>query len=379
MSNNEPAVIKKVDKKAAEKKNQGPTREEVFGKVDGLLAKLTDNGSTNEAFTSWKEIGIPDKMVNNALIHLFKQVIKLEAEGVRALCHQLVDQLFTSELVTAVQVRESLARLVDRVEEATTAVTAELAAWSLATDKLKLAEVAEMTEGGATHPLFLTILQVLATKDSDTALTKFRDSEVKLVDQLPVALRTEEQLGELLESLHLSFLVPLLAIKADMGRQLEAEPSPAAFLAWVTKAVPEAARAEPAFVAALMGAVVRHVSEATTLAKDEVEQEDKDKEKEMILAFKEVLQPFLVSAELQLASVYSLQVFAFSKGFPKGLLLRWFVALYEADIVEEAVFLRWKEDVNDSYPGKGKALFQVNNWLTWLEEAESEDEEEEED
>lgn len=379
MSNNEPAVIKKVDKKAAEKKNQGPTREEVFGKVDGLLAKLTDNGSTNEAFTSWKEIGIPDKMVNNALIHLFKQVIKLEAEGVRALCHQLVDQLFTSELVTAVQVRESLARLVDRVEEATTAATAELAAWSLATDKLKLAEVAEMTEGGATHPLFLTILQVLATKDSDTALTKFRDSEVKLVDQLPVALRTEEQLGELLESLHLSFLVPLLAIKADMGRQLEAEPRPAAFLAWVTKAVPEAARAEPAFVAALMGAVVRHVSEATTLAKDEVEQEDKDKEKEMILAFKEVLQPFLVSAELQLASVYSLQVFAFSKGFPKGLLLRWFVALYEADIVEEAVFLRWKEDVNDSYPGKGKALFQVNNWLTWLEEAESEDEEEEED
>jgi len=107
--------------------------------------------------------------------------------------------------------------------------------------------------------------------------------------------------------------------------------------------------------------------------------EYKDREKEMILAFKEVLQPFLVSAELQLAAVYSLQVFAFSKGFPKGLLLRWFVALYEADIVEEAVFLRWKEDVNDSYPGKGKALFQVNNWLTWLEEAESEDEEEEED
>jgi len=378
MSNNEPAVIKKVDKKAAEKKNQGPTRDEVFGKVDGLLAKLTDNGSTNEAFTSWKEIGIPDKMVNNALIHLFKQVIKLE-EGVRALCHQLVDQLFASELVTAVQVRESLARLVDRVEEATMAATAGLAAWSVATDKVKLAEVAEMTEGGATHPFFLTILQVLAAKDSETALAKFRDSEVKLVDQLPVALRTEEQLGGLLESLHLSFLVPLLAIKADMGRQLEAEASPAAFLAWVIKAVPEASRAEPAFVAALMGAVVRHVSEATTLAKDEAEQEDKDREKEMILAFKEVLQPFLVSAELQLAAVYSLQVFAFSKGFPKGLLLRWFVALYEADIVEEAVFLRWKEDVNDSYPGKGKALFQVNNWLTWLEEAESEDEEEEED
>jgi translation initiation factor 4G len=55
------------------------------------------------------------------------------------------------------------------------------------------------------------------------------------------------------------------------------------------------------------------------------------------------------------------------------MLLRWFVTLYEADIVDEHVFLKWKEDVNDSYPGKGKALFQVNQWLTWLEEAESED------
>jgi translation initiation factor 4G len=62
-----------------------------------------------------------------------------------------------------------------------------------------------------------------------------------------------------------------------------------------------------------------------------------------------------------------------------GMLLRWFVSLYEADIVDEHVFLDWKEDVNDSYPGKGKALFQVNHWLTWLEEAESEEEDEDED
>lgn len=104
-----------------------------------------------------------------------------------------------------------------------------------------------------------------------------------------------------------------------------------------------------------------------------------DKEKEMILSYKDVLQPFLPSPELQLISVYSLQVFCFSRGFPKGLLLRWFVSLYEADIVDEHVFLQWKEDVNDSYPGKGKALFQVNNWLTWLEEAESEDDDDDDD
>lgn len=44
---------------------------------------------------------------------------------------------------------------------------------------------------------------------------------------------------------------------------------------------------------------------------------------------------------------------------PLGVLLRWFMMLYELEIVEEDVFLKWREDINDEYPGKGKALFQV--------------------
>jgi hypothetical protein len=35
-----------------------------------------------------------------------------------------------------------------------------LAAWCLTSDKIKLADLAEMTEGGTTHPLFITVLQV---------------------------------------------------------------------------------------------------------------------------------------------------------------------------------------------------------------------------
>lgn len=61
-----------------------------------------------------------------------------------------------------------------------------------------------------------------------------------------------------------------------------------------------------------------------------------------------------------------------------GMLLRWFTALYELNVIEEDSFIRWKEDITEVYPGKGKALFQVNTWLTWLQEAESEDEEDEE-
>lgn len=41
------------------------------------------------------------------------------------------------------------------------------------------------------------------------------------------------------------------------------------------------------------------------------------------------------------------------------MLLRYFVNFYDMEIIEEEAFLFWKEDVNQEYPGKGKALFQV--------------------
>ena len=44
-----------------------------------------------------------------------------------------------------------------------------------------------------------------------------------------------------------------------------------------------------------------------------------------------------------------------------GLLLRMFMLLYDTEIVEEEAFVKWKEDVNDTHPGKGKALFQVRH------------------
>merc|ERR1719411_2457900 len=263
----------------------------------------------------------------------------------------------------------------------TLSTMAEMSSWADLTDKLRLTDVAEITEGGSSHPLFLTVLQVMSVKDKEVTQRHIKEQNIKLMDQLPPNIRTEEQLGEQLEQRQLSFLVPQLAIKADMWRQLETDRDPASFLAWINDTIPETSRNGPGFISALIATLMKHISEETTLKKDtpSVEKEDTDKEKEMIMEFKTIFSTFLTTPELQMAAVYALQVFCFSKSFPKGMLLRWFVALYEADIVDEHVFLKWKEDVNDSYPGKGKALFQVNQWLTWLEEAESEEEDEDEE
>lgn len=60
------------------------------------------------------------------------------------------------------------------------------------------------------------------------------------------------------------------------------------------------------------------------------------------------------------------------------MLLRWFSEFYDNNVIEEEAYMRWKEDLSDVYPGKGKALFQVNTYLTYLEEAEEEEDDDEE-
>lgn len=81
----------------------------------------------------------------------------------------------------------------------------------------------------------------------------------------------------------------------------------------------------------------------------------------MLERYQQILHHFLHDqSKLQLVAVYSLQVHFYSLGFPRGQLLRWFMNLYDFEIVEEEAFLAWKEDVTDAYPGKGQALFQVS-------------------
>ena len=41
------------------------------------------------------------------------------------------------------------------------------------------------------------------------------------------------------------------------------------------------------------------------------------------------------------------------------MLLRLFMYMYDLEVIEEEAYLRWKEEVNDEYPGKGNSLFQV--------------------
>ena len=77
--------------------------------------------------------------------------------------------------------------------------------------------------------------------------------------------------------------------------------------------------------------------------------------------------------------LYEVQAFCAAQQWPSGLIKKLFYNLYESDVVFEDAYGVWREDVNDDTPGKDKALFQVNEFLQWLDEAAEEGEGDEED
>uniref|UniRef100_A0A1B0A9G7 Eukaryotic translation initiation factor 4 gamma 2 n=1 Tax=Glossina pallidipes TaxID=7398 RepID=A0A1B0A9G7_GLOPL len=247
---------------------------------------------------------------------------------------------------------------------------------------LKLGEIANYTDNGQHYPLFLLVLQQLhKTVGKEQLEEKFRASKIDLMSCLPEVDRNKTRLSEILDDRSLTFLYPLLKVQAEMGKQLTNDPTPSIFFKWIKANVDAKHYKEEGFISALMTVIVKYVTSMTSFpdGTDVKNYPDKitiEKEESLLHKYCQILKSFLGhSIELQLTAIYALQVFCYNENFPKGMLCRWFKYLYEAEVMDEETFIMWKEEISDKYPGKGAALFQVNNWLTWLQEAESEDDE----
>jgi len=256
-------------------------------------------------------------------------------------------------------------------------ILAEMAAWKITQKLATLEEVADSLNGlslssaGLRKVLFLTMSSLAESAGTAAVLQMYKESKnLQLKDHLEEEERKDDKMAEVLSHHKLSFLMPMLSIRQDMRAHLESEGgSPDSLLKWIHANVGAEFLNQPDFIVTLMSVVLNHINGGKA-----------ENEKDRLATFRTLLRTFIGAddKQLQLTAVYALQVWAHSQGFPNGVLLRAFVNCYELDIIDEHAFLQWKEDVNDFYPEKGKALFQVNKWLNWLEEAESDSEEEDE-
>ncbi|KAL1505220.1 hypothetical protein ABEB36_004834 [Hypothenemus hampei] len=367
------------------KKDKGPSKEEVVKKFNNLLDEYWKGEvDLKQAINSYKEHKVPDKFVKETILSgLSLALDKSDVEQEKLV--KLIGNLKENHAVSGNAVQEAFKSLCHVLEQRTSDAETEkdavvnsasaLLAAAVCEHLAPLSDVAILTDNGAHYPLFLMMLQRVKMKLGKSELSElFNKSKVNLMAQLPEAERTKERLSEILEERELTFLYPLLRIQADMARQLATDPNPQAFYKWIKENLESANFKDPGFINALVTVLLKYITQEAQAAGDE--KAVAEKETSLLERYQPILHAFLRDkSSLQLVAVYSLQMHFYAQNFPRGQLLRWFVAMYDLEIIDEEAFLNWKEDVTDAYPGKGHALFQVNHWLTWLQEAESEDEE----
>ncbi|KAK5935305.1 hypothetical protein CgunFtcFv8_020680 [Champsocephalus gunnari] len=378
------------EKPAKLTKKPPPTKEELIKMTETLVSDYLNSKNVDEAVNAVREMKAPKHFLSEMLNKIVVYSLDRSDED-KEHASTLVHAICTEGHATGENLLQAFLSVLDqcpKIEEEIPLVKsylAQFAARAIIAELVTIAELAHHLENGAHFPLFLLCLQQLVKlKDREWLGDLFQLSHVNMQKMLPEIDQNKDRMLEILDGKGLSFLFPLMKLEKELLKQIKVDPSPQSIYKWIKDNISPKLHIDKGFVNILMTSFLQYIAYEINPDDDEEQlsaptKEQLDEEKQQMLSFKPVMQKFLHDhIELQVAAMYALQVHCNTKGFPKGMLLRYFVNFYDMEIIEEEAFLSWKEDVTSEYPGKGKALFQVNQWLTWLETAEEEESEDEE-
>ena len=194
-------------------------------------------------------------------------------------------------------------------------------------------------------------------------------------EMLPESERHDTLLLQVLEDRRLAYLCPYLKLRVELLNHLTSScPDSNDFSSFVELQGHLYEKTSQSFIQTLVTCVYE-TAISSSLTASKTDKALLSQEKLLIETHRQCLQTYLKTIEQQIWALYALQLIAYKNNFPKELLLRLFVYSYDLDIIEEDAFFKWKEDLSDDIPGKGKALFQVSKWLQWLEHASEESDE----
>ncbi|XP_041643059.1 eukaryotic translation initiation factor 4 gamma 2-like [Cheilinus undulatus] len=373
------------EKPAKSNKKAPPTKEELRKMTETVIADYLNNKNIKEAVNAVKEMKAPKHFLSEMLNKIVVFSLDRSDED-KEHTSTLVHTLCTEGLVSSENLMQAFLSVLDqcpKIEEEVPLVKsylAQFAARAIIADLVSIADLAHQLENGAHFPLFLLCLQQMVKLNDREWLTDlFQQSKVNMQKMLPEIDQNKDRMLEILEGKGLSFLFPLMKLEKELLKQIKVDPSPQSIYKWIKDNISPKLHVDKGFVNILMTSFLQYIAYEINPDDDEEQlaapsKEQLDEEKQLLQSFKPVMLKFLHDhIDLQVSALYALQVHCNAKGFPKGMLLRYFVNFYDMEIIEEEAFISWKEDVTQEYPGKGKALFQVNQWLTWLETAEEEE------
>uniref|UniRef100_A0A8C1R5Q1 Eukaryotic translation initiation factor 4 gamma 2 n=1 Tax=Cyprinus carpio TaxID=7962 RepID=A0A8C1R5Q1_CYPCA len=388
LKTNPPLIQEKPQKTT---KKPAPAKEELLKMTENIVTDYLNSKNMEDAVSGVKEMKAPKHFLPEMLSKII--LCSLERSDVdREQASSLIHTLRTEGLITGENFMQALLNVLDQCPKIEVDIPlvksylAQFAARAIIAELVSVAELAHPLENGNHFPLFLLCLQQASKlKDREWLTDLFQQSKVNMQKMLPEIDQNKDRMLEVLEGKGLSFLFPLLKLEKELLKQIKADPSPQAIYKWIKDNISPKLHTDKGFINILITSFLQYIFAELGVDEDDEQlaspsKEQLDQEKQLLLSFKPVMQKFLHDhADLQVSALYALQVHCNASAFPKGMLLRYFVHFYDMEIIEEEAFLAWKEDISQDFPGKGKALFQVNQWLTWLETAEEEESEEEAD
>ncbi|GAB1609027.1 eukaryotic translation initiation factor 4 gamma 2, partial [Argonauta hians] len=391
--NKQPQItIKQANPEKSKAVKKAPlTKKELDNSMTSLLDDYFNSGDIQAATSAIKDLNAPNKFIADSIYKMMiNYVDKSDTEREKVM--NLIVGMKPESLVTPELFMEAYRNVLDKLQELETDVpliksyVASYTARAIGGGVISLCDLADVLDKGAHYPLFLISLQQMhKQKDKEWLVNVFNESKINLQDMLPEIDQSKEKMMEILEDRGLSFLFPLLRIQSELWKQIQTDPSATAIFKWIKDKVQNDLHQSSGFINILTTSILKYITKSSTLFENcdpsiPPEKHLVEKERDMLDKLKVVPQQFLHDhIDLQVVALYASQVFCYNNNFPKNMLRRFFMHFYDMEIVEEEAFLKWKEDINDEYPGKGKALFQVNQWLTWLEQAEEESEDDDDD
>ncbi|XP_029438948.1 eukaryotic translation initiation factor 4 gamma 2, partial [Rhinatrema bivittatum] len=379
------------EKPAKNSKKPAPSKEELIKLTDAFVTDYLNNGNANDAVNSVREMRAPKHYIPEMLSKIILHSLDRSDED-KEKASSLIGVLRQEGIATSDNFMQAFLNVLDQCPKLEVDIPlvksylAQFAARAIIAELVSISELAQPLESGTHFPLFLLCLQQLAKlKDREWLTELFQQSKVNMQKMLPEIDHNKDRMLEILEGKGLSFLFPLMKLEKELLKQIILDPAPQTIYKWIKDNISPKLHVDKGFVNILMTSFLQYISNEVCPSEESdlsaaPSKEQLEQEKQLLLSFKPVMQKFLHDhVDLQVSALYALQVHCHNKNFPKGMLLRFFVHFYDMEIIEEEAFLAWKEDITQEFPGKGKALFQVNQWLTWLETAEEEESEEEAD
>ncbi|XP_033909856.2 eukaryotic translation initiation factor 4 gamma 2-like isoform X1 [Acipenser ruthenus] len=373
------------EKPAKNSKKPTPAKEELLKMTETIVTEYLNSKIINDAVNGVREMKAPKHFLPEMLSKII--ICSLDrSDDDKEHASTLIHSLRHEGLISGDNFMQAFLNVLDQCPKLEVDIPlvksylAQFAARAIIAELVNIAELAQPLETGTHFPLFLLCLQQTAKlRDREWLTDLFQQSKVNMQKMLPEIDQNKDRMLEILDGKGLGFLFPLLKLEKELLKQIKADPSPQAIYKWIKDNISPKLHTDKGFVNILMTSFLQYISHEMCLTEgdeqlDTPSKEQLDQEKQLLLVFKPVMQKFLHDhVDLQVSALYALQVHCSNSSFPKGMLLRYFVHFYDMEIIEEEAFLAWKEDISQEFPGKGKALFQVNQWLTWLETAEEEE------